>query len=261
MAYTLAFGGDPNNTNGWISSGYIYTPGLGFPNGYASSNLSGTPVKLYGVGLDYLTNGYARIYHGNSGTYQTGGGVLLSGGGSFSIEAVRTGGTMYFGRNTGNGMTTFHNEGGTWTGGICGWITWASVSLPPTMLDATRLSNGQVRVRFNGSGNTGGMPMTGWQLQYATNPSFSGATTVASTGTSDLTLAPGYTYYFRSRGLNDVGWSAWSGTLSYYLNAGGRRYNGTSWVNNSIARRYDGTNWVNLVTAKRYNGSQWVNLT
>lgn len=256
MAYTLAVGGDPDRTSGYINSGYVYSPGFGFPVGN-----SGGPIKLYGVGLDYLTGGYARIYHGNSGTYQTGGGVLLSGGGSFSLEAVETGGTMYFGRLTTNGGTTYHNEGGSWQGALCGWLTWATISAPPTMMDAVRQPNGQVRVRFNGSGNTGGMPMTGWQLQYATNPSFSGATTVASSGTSDLTLAPGYTYYFHARGLNDVGWSAWSSAISLFVQAGGKRHNGSQFVNTTIARRFDGSNFINLATARRFDGSSWVNLS
>lgn len=256
MAYTHAVGGDPDRTSGYIYSGYIYTGGYGFPGGNPSST-GGNPVRLYSVGLDYLTGGYARIYHGNSGTYQTGG-VTLSGGGSFSLEAVHTGGTLYFGRNTGNGGVTVHNEGGSWTGGICGWITWATVPGATTPLEFTPKAGGTALVRFSGNSD-GGAGILEWQIQIATNSGFtSGVQNFSSSGTSTLTLTPGQQYWQRSRGRNEVGWGAWSSALSATMLGGGKRWDGANGWKAVGWQRWNGSAWVTVTTNKRWNGTSWV---
>lgn len=262
MAYTYAYGGDPNNTNyrTYYSNNFLYSTYGGFPAGNASST-GGNPVKIYGVGTDWSIGATYHVVN-FAGVDLGGGSVISSGGGNFQHRVGHGSGELGAGRNTGNGATmTDSADGDTVTGGICGWFDWATVALAPTMIGASRNANGTVRVQFSGSGNTGGVGMTGWQLQYATNSSFSGATTIASSGTSDLSLAPGYTYWFRSRGSNDVGWSAWSGAISYFLAAGGKRYDGTTFQNTATARRFDGSNFINLATAKRFDGSTWVNLS
>lgn len=205
MAYTYAFGGDPNNTNGYTdySNNYFYSDyGSGWPSGNASSD-GGAPVKLYSSGVDW-----------SSGATWTD--IVHLGGSSFRVRVGHGGGRLQVGRNTGNGSSMIDSaDGQALTGGICGWFTWATVALAPSMLDATKLADGRMRVRFSGNGNTGGASMDGWQLQYAKNAAFtSGVVTVSSSGTSDLSLTPGTQYWFRSRGHNDVGWSAWSGSIS-----------------------------------------------
>ena len=68
--------------------------------------------------------------------------------------------------------------------------------------------------QFSGT-TTGGSAITGWEFQYATNAAFTGATTVVSSGTSVVTgLTPKTMYYFRARGKNAIGWSAWSTVVS-----------------------------------------------
>jgi hypothetical protein len=71
-----------------------------------------------------------------------------------------------------------------------------------------------MRYRFQSNGD-GGSPIQGWEFQYATNSSFSGATLVGSSGTTTLSnLLPGVKYYFRARGWNALGDGAWSSTIS-----------------------------------------------
>lgn len=73
-----------------------------------------------------------------------------------------------------------------------------------------------LRYRFEGFGN-GGSPILEWQIEWSTNPAFPSGSwnSAVSSGTSTVTgLNPGTTYYFRSRGRNAVGWSAYSAVAS-----------------------------------------------
>lgn len=99
-----------------------------------------------------------------------------------------------------------------------GWSGWSGVlttyTTPRTnapTLDSITATG--MRSRFWNDGNGAGS--TTWELQYATNSSFTGATTLSSSGTNVLTgLTPGTTYYFRSRGRNVSGIGPWSATRS-----------------------------------------------
>jgi len=264
MAYTFAYGGDPNNTNyrTSYSGNFLYTNWGGFPSGNGSSD-GGAPVKIYSVGTDWSTGAtyHAIVY---AGVWTAGGTTFGSGGGGFQHRVGHDSGTLGAGRNTGNGGTmTDSADGDTVTGGICGWMTWATVSFAPAMVAATPGSTpGSITVTFTGNANNGGVGMDGWQLQYATNSGFSGATTIASSGTSNLVLANGTTYWFRSRGHNDVGWSAWSGAIAGTTRpAGGKRYTGSAFTDITAGRRWTGSSWVDLTTRKRWTGSAWVDIT
>jgi hypothetical protein len=95
------------------------------------------------------------------------------------------------------------------------------------MLDATPMPAGVIRVRFRGNGN-GGVPITGWKLQVATNSAFTtGVQTLDSSGTTDFKGTPGTLYYFRAAGRNDVvdsigRYGAWSGVKSARARSGGK---------------------------------------
>jgi hypothetical protein len=71
-------------------------------------------------------------------------------------------------------------------------------------------------LRYVFSGTTdGGSPIREWQIQYADNAGFTNPWHVGSNGTSTIGgLRPGTTYWFRSRGRNDVGWSGWSNAFA-----------------------------------------------
>lgn len=120
-----------------------------------------------------------------------------------------TRGTQYYARSR------VHNALGwsAWTAGV-GFRTLATVpaapaapalsSTTPTTLVATWVAP-----------DTGGSPVTGYNLRYATNSSFTGATTMAASSPKTLTgLAPATTYYVQVQAVNAVGVSAWSPAAS-----------------------------------------------
>lgn len=274
----------PTITSAWSGWNPVYTYCL-VPFARAAANGSRyaivTALRLWGG-----TGGTIGIYVANAdgGDYQSSGGFgsVQSGGwdtgwrglskgfsGIVSGWEMRVGfthsGTLYYGRHPAGG--NIYSAGGVeWTGAsLSGEYAYIQVPASPSTPSVSRLSNGNTRVQFTGSSDTGDSAITGWVLQYATNSGFSSATTISSSGTSDLNLAPG-TYYFRAAGRNYVSdWAGtygpWSGTASFVVSSGGRRYNGTSFVNTGTAKRYNGSSWVNLSTGKRWNGSSWVNLS
>lgn len=202
-----------NNTSGHTSysNNYFYSDYTsGWPTGNPSSD-GGAPVVVVGASADYTSGA-------------TWADILYFGGPGFRIRVGHGGGTLYVGRNTGNGGAMIDSaDGGVLTGGICGYFDWITVMGAPTMLQTTPQEAGKILVQFSGSGDTGGSgPDGNWQYQYADNPSFTGAGLVYSPGTSIFTGTPGVTYYFRARGHNAVGWSNWSGTLSAQARGGGK---------------------------------------
>jgi hypothetical protein len=89
-----------------------------------------------------------------------------------------------------------------------------------------------------------------------------GNETTSSTNTQTLTLSFGVLYRFRIRVSNSDGFSAYyTPTQTLFVPAGGKRWNGSSWVNTTTASRWNGSSWVTVTTAKRFNGTSWVNLT
>lgn len=228
MAYTLSYGGSVNSTSGHTSypNNYVYTDGYTFPTGSLDST-GNRPVRVYDVNSDYASGAsgiYSRItYRG----VDTGGGyTFTASGGTFRHKIGYSSGQLYFGRNTSSGTVHDAADGGTWGGQLVGSFTWATAPAAPTMLSATPGPAGSVTVKFSGNSN-GGSSITGWVLQYSTSSNFSGATTVASNGTTTLNLTPGKLYYFRAAGRNDVvdslgRYGAWSSSISATMRSGGK---------------------------------------
>lgn len=74
-------------------------------------------------------------------------------------------------------------------------------------------------------------------------------------------LIPGATYKFRAYATNEIGNSAYATTPSTFVPAGGKRWNGLTFIATAIARRWNGTQWLDLTIAKRWTGSQWTDLS
>lgn len=202
MAYTHTFGGSSTNRTSYAYGvGHrVYSTYGGYPTGNINSD-GNRVVKIYGVSVHGLSGGTAH---------------LTSGSGNFTVWCTSNSSTMTFGRLNDNGVNTIDEQNGAAyspRGGLVGSFSWATVPQQPTMLSADSTTSGSVTVRFSGNSN-GGASIIRYQLQYANNSGFSGATTINSNGTSTLSLTPGVTYWFRSRGQNDVGYSAWSGSIS-----------------------------------------------
>lgn len=84
----------------------------------------------------------------------------------------------------------------------------------PSRPSASAIDNNSMTVKFS---HQGSIPATQYQLQRSTSSNFSGATTISSSGTSNISgLTPGTTYYYRARSGNAAGWSGWSSTLTTY---------------------------------------------
>jgi hypothetical protein len=110
-----------------------------------------------------------------------------------------------------------------------GWSNWSvrsqatTLSVPaapssPTMTDITQTTAVASWIPVN----TGGSPITAYQVGYSTTDT-TPTTTVSATSPKLLTgLSPGVTYYFRTRAQNAVGWSAWSAPTVAKTIAGAR---------------------------------------
>lgn len=132
-------------------------------------------------------------------------------------------------------------------------------------------SNKSITVNVGNTTSLAGSP-TFWFASSSDN----GATwSAATTGTTSLVsgstytgqmvytgFTPGQTYLFRAYATNSDGIGGTTTMASgVFLNSGGKRWNGSSWVPVSIFKRWNGTAWVDVTIAKRWNGSAWVDLT
>lgn len=127
-------------------------------------------------------------------------------GGLSAVASGLVAGTQYYGK------TFAHNQDGFGPGsGVTSFLT-----LPPapTGLSAPSVTPTVVNLDWNNTQSA-----TSYDIQYATDPGFSGATQV-STGVSEASigsLTPGTPYYFRVRARNASGAGAWSSTLTQTL--------------------------------------------
>jgi hypothetical protein len=74
-------------------------------------------------------------------------------------------------------------------------------------------------------------------------------------------LPRGATYTFAGWAGNSDGSSGTTYSGSYFLAAGGKRFDGSTFTPLTIARRWSGSGWVDLTIARRWNGTSWVDLT
>lgn len=95
------------------------------------------------------------------------------------------------------------------------WVNIFTTPGAPIPIGLDQATITSLRYRFSGT-TDGGTPVREWQAQIASNGDFTqNVQTVGSNGTTVFTgLSGGTTYYARSRGRNDVGWGAWSSTIS-----------------------------------------------
>lgn len=130
----------------------------------------------------------------------------------------------------------------------------------PATVTATR-TNRDVAVV---AGNATGSGITGYWVQRSNDNGSTWTTAVAMTSQSYTytNLTPGQTYLFRVYATNSIGNSAITTTASgTFIPAGGKRWDGETWIYAMTAARWDGNSWVPLATAKRWDGETWVTLS
>lgn len=260
MAFGQNVGGSVNNTNGFTSyaNNFVYnTSRDGFPGGNPGAD------NVYRVGIADVTADYATGAGGiNPRTDRGDAGTVTGGGGDFRLEIAYSSGTLQFGRNTGGGGQVVDNaDGGTWGGKLVGALWWYTYATAPQAISATR-SGRNVAIGIAGSASDGGSGISSYRVQRTDGlGNWVDDQDISSGSYTYTNLTPGRTYQFRTYANNGLGSSQFRYSATVFVPAGGRRYDGTSWVYAGIARRYTGSAWVDLTIARRYTGSAWVDLS
>ncbi|QDF14193.1 minor tail protein [Microbacterium phage IAmGroot] len=193
-------------------------------SGLQTITLMGTTVKR----ITHDSNGYATISFSAS----------MSAGGTFGSAAIST-----------RSLTLTRIPKPPAAPSISGTVGG-------TLLGPQDIKTTSMVVKFSANSNNGAA-VDQWQLQYANNASFSGATTITSSGTSTITgLMPGTTYYFRARGHNVAGWGPYSATASATTLTAVYVSDGSTWHSADVFVS-DGTKWHNPEVWVS-NGSAWL---
>lgn len=185
---------------------------------------------------------------------------------STSVTGLATG-TSY------NISVAAYNSRGTATASASTARTTLAVPSAPGIGDITRVGR-NVTIPVQTSSANGGAAITSYTVQYSANNGETwnvnndaqiiyGATGANVTFSN---LAPALTYKFRALATNSIGSSGWTTSGSFFLPAGGKRYDTATgqFIATNTAKRYDAatSQWKDINTAKRYNSatSSWVDL-
>ncbi len=186
---------------------------------------------------------------------------------STTVGTYSPSGSYYFGRATQSGNTITNFSLGA-NSSLVGTFNYAEVPTAPFNLVLTP-GSGNVTATWDAPTSTGDSAITGYTLQYGTDPSFSTSTevtTAAGTRTAVFSVSPGNDYYVRVAAKNGLfslagaPMSVWSLTASTSVGIAGFRWDGTQEVAIETAVRWDGTQEVALETAVRWDGTQEVAL-
>jgi titin len=171
----------------------------------------GSTVRFYVLCSDPATYVGSYNWGGTVNGVGVGGTVTLNKG--FGSRLLGAWGVGYT-QNVGISQSATGTSG---LGGAAGpfWVTIYRATVPGAPIGRALDQIGATSIRYRFEGTTdGGSPIREWQIGYGTS-SGSPQSTVGSNGTTVVGgLANHTTYYFWSRGRNDVGWGPWSNRLS-----------------------------------------------
>jgi hypothetical protein len=164
-------------------------------------------------------------------------------------------GTQYWFRvlaKNSTGDSSFSTSDSATTG-----ITTPSAPAQPT---ASNIGPTTATVTWSASGiDNGGSALTGYEVQRATNASFTGATqTGVGAGTLSINysgLTPGTDYWVRVRAVNAAGSGDWSPSRTFKTLSGVKVGDGAVWKD-ALVWVGNGTAWV-LALVKSGDGSAW----
>lgn len=197
------------------------------------------------------------------GTWRDSSDALVANGGTFTFEHSSSGGMN--GRRGADGSGGFTDgQFGDWNSYWAGGFRYVEAPSAPLSLSVTSPTTGQIAVSWSAPADNGGTAVTGYQVQYATNAGFTGATTVSNADT-DITInvTPGLTYYVRVAAVNAVATAAgtygpWSSTGSVLVLSGVRVGVAGVWKDAEV---YAGVNGVwEPVAVKVGQTGSWVGL-
>jgi hypothetical protein len=126
-----------------------------------------------------------------------------------------------------------------------------------------------VALTATASSSAAGGTISSYSVQYRTSSdgganwgSWGNTQTMTSLQYTYSLLPPALTYDFRVFSTNETGNSLTTSIASpFFVAAGGKRWDGTSFIPTQTAKRWSGTSWVDITTAKRWNGTAWVDLS
>lgn len=149
-------------------------------------------------------------------------------------------------------------------------VTGIVPGVPSAPASLTYVKTGRnVALTATASATGGGGTISSYSVQYRTS-SNGGSTWSAWGNTQTMTslqytyslLPPALTYDFRVYSTNQTGNSLPTSISSpFFVAAGGKRWNGSSFIPTQTAKRWSGTAWVDITIAKRWNGTSWVDLS
>lgn len=191
----------------------------------------------------------------------------LSYSGSVNYGYSGLSGSCYFGRSA-NGTGFAQGAFGTWDESVGMSVRYYESPTAPTIASVVPSEDGEsATVTITAPSDSGGLSLTGYRVQRATNAAFTeGLATISSAGTSVVVtgLTPGVRYYYRATARNLVTdtasklGGAWSATVSAQQpepTSGGRIRIGGVWLDAEV-RRYNGSSWQ-VAEGRRFNGSSW----
>lgn len=135
----------------------------------------------------------------------------------------------------------------------------------PTITSIDAPSSSSIALAWSLPDAKGGT-ISSYRVQYATNSSFTAASTV-DTGTTTRSrtlsgLQPGNEYWVRVAARNEAGLGSYSAAQKITVGIGGSRFNGSSYVDLSTAKRLaSGGAWTDLTIARRLTSAGWVDLS
>lgn len=270
---TSSFGGTSSNnarTDQHVSSG-----GIGFPVGRTAGNGKGpiliTAVRGYASGLGAARSMHMILGPARTGTFSVAAGGsgastgfrgvsngLITNGGSGTFTMVFSG--MSWFAHGGGGSTT-DSYGTNLSGNLGGDFNYNEVPSAPTSPSVTG-SGTSATVHWSPPATNGGAAVTGYEVQYATNSTFTTGLTkvqvgvVASVTINNLTT--GVTYWFRVCAKNQVTIAA--GTSSVASSAVSLGVASGSWASDG-SHSFKAT-ITSAGTAPNYNSLQmWHNIS
>jgi hypothetical protein len=138
------------------------------------------------------------------------------------------------------------------------FTTSSTVPGPPATPTVGTVTPTTAAISWSAPSDTGGLSITGYDVQRSTSPNFVGDAVTVSDNASPNTLSglvPGKTYYVRVRAKNGTGPGDWSPSATFTTLSGVKVGNGTQW-RDAVVRVGNGSEWV-VCQVRRGTGTGW----